>query len=133
MLVTVQTAARVVIIETTVHVTVVTTVTVLVETVGLSLSYYQPTTSLLYRINKPRMEEISVTILKYVVIFSFFLSSCSSHIFLWLEVFFKLSFCTFYYLSNNSFISSWISATFVSALLPCILYLSYYFQLEVIT
>ena len=31
----------------------------------LSLSYYRPTTFLLYRINKPRMEEIGTTILKY--------------------------------------------------------------------
>ena len=36
-------------------------------------------------------------------------------------------------LSNNSLISSWISAKFVSVLLPCILYLSYYFQPEVNT
>ena len=47
--------------------------------------------------------------------------------------FFKLSFCTFACLSNNSLISSWISAKFVSALLPCMLYLSYYFQPEVNT
>ena len=33
--------------------------------------------------------------------------------------FFKFSFCTFTCLSNNSLISSWISAKFVSALLPC--------------
>ena len=31
----------------------------------LSLSYYRPTTFLLYRINKPRMEEIGATIPKY--------------------------------------------------------------------
>ena len=31
----------------------------------LSLSYYRPTTFLLYRINKPRMEEIGATITKY--------------------------------------------------------------------
>ena len=31
----------------------------------LSLSYYQSTTFLLYRINKPRMEEIGTTIPKY--------------------------------------------------------------------
>ena len=31
----------------------------------LSLSYYLPTTFLLYRINKPRMEEIDATIPKY--------------------------------------------------------------------
>ena len=30
------------------------------------------------------------------------------------------------YLLNNSFISSWISAKYVSALLPCMLYLLYY-------
>ena len=47
--------------------------------------------------------------------------------------FFKLTFCTFICLSNNSLISSWISAKFVSALLLCILYLSYYFQSEVNT
>ena len=44
-----------------------------IETVGFSLSYYRPTTSLLYRINKPRMEEIGIIIPKYKVIF-FFLS-----------------------------------------------------------
>ena len=44
--------------------------------------------------------------------------------------FFKLTFCTFICLSNNSLISSWISAKFVSALLLCILNLSYYFQSE---
>ena len=49
------------------------------------------------------------------------------------EVFFKLSFCTFTCLSNNSLISSWISAKFVSALFLCMLYLSYYFQPEVNT
>ena len=47
--------------------------------------------------------------------------------------FFKLSFCTFTYLSTNSLISSWISAKFVSAFLQCMLYLSYYFQPEVNT
>ena len=31
----------------------------------LLLSYYQPTTFLLYRINKPRMEEVGATIPKY--------------------------------------------------------------------
>ena len=31
----------------------------------LSLSYYRPTTFLLYRINKPRMEDIGATIPKY--------------------------------------------------------------------
>ena len=31
----------------------------------LSLSYYRPTTFLLYRINKPRMEKIGATIPKY--------------------------------------------------------------------
>ena len=31
----------------------------------LSLSYYRPTTFLLYRINKPRMDEIGATIPKY--------------------------------------------------------------------
>ena len=31
----------------------------------LSLSYYRPKTFLLYRINKPRMEEIGATIPKY--------------------------------------------------------------------
>ena len=31
----------------------------------LSLSHYRPTTFLLYRINKPRMEEIGATIPKY--------------------------------------------------------------------
>ena len=36
-----------------------------------------------------------------------------------------------YCLSNNSLISSWISAKFVSALLLCMLYLSYYYQSEV--
>ena len=49
------------------------------------------------------------------------------------EVFFKLFFCTFTCLSNNSLISSWISAKFVSALFLCMLYLSYYFQPEVNT
>ena len=47
--------------------------------------------------------------------------------------FFKLSFCTFTCLSNNSLISSWISAKVVSAFLPCMLQLSYYFQSEVNT
>ena len=47
--------------------------------------------------------------------------------------FFKISFCTFTCSSNNSLISSWISAKFVSALLPCMFYLSHYFQLEVNT
>ena len=46
---------------------------------------------------------------------------------------FKLYFCTSTCLSNNSLISSWISAKFVSAFLPCMLYLSYYFQPEVNT
>ena len=71
--------------------------------------------------------------------FSSFFLSFSSHTFSWAcgelawipQVFFKLSFCTFTCLSNNSLISSWISAKFVSALLPCMLYLSYYFQSEV--
>ena len=47
--------------------------------------------------------------------------------------FFKLSFSTCTYLSHNSLNSSWISAKFVSALFPCMLYLSYYFQPEVNT
>ena len=41
--------------------------------------------------------------------------------------------CTFTYLSNNLLISSWILAKFVSALLPCMLYLSHYFQPDVQT
>ena len=45
--------------------------------------------------------------------------------------FFKLSFYIFTCLSNNPLISSWISAKFVSALLLCMLYLSYYYQSEV--
>ena len=47
--------------------------------------------------------------------------------------FFQTLFCTFTCLSNNSLISSWISAKFVSALFLCMLYLSYYFQPEVNT
>ena len=47
--------------------------------------------------------------------------------------FFQTLFCTFTCLSTNSLISSWISAKFISALLQCMLYLSYYFQLEVNT
>ena len=35
------------------------------------------------------------------------------------------------YLITRSLISSWISTKFVSALLPCMLHLSYYFQSEV--
>ena len=73
--------------------------------------------------------------------FFFYFLSFSSHTFFvglrelsWIpEVFFKLSFCTFTCLSNNSLISSWISAKFVSALCLCMLYLSYYFQPEVNT
>ena len=45
----------------------------------------------------------------------------------------KLSFCTFTCLSNNLLISSWIPAKFVSALLPCMLNLSHYFQPDVQT
>ena len=80
------------------------------------------------------------TIHKAIKNHSFFLSSFSSHFFRGLAgacmnpgSFFKLSFCTFTCLSNNSLISSWISAKFVSVLLPCMLYLSYYFQSEVNT
>ena len=39
--------------------------------------------------------------------------------------FFKLSFCAFISLSNNALISQQISAKLVSALPPCMLYLSY--------
>ena len=42
------------------------------------------------------------------------------------------SFCAFTCLSNNSLISRWILAKLVSALFPCVLYLSYYLQPEVI-
>ena len=38
---------------------------------------------------------------------------------------FKLSFCAFTCLSNNSLVSQWSSAKLVSALLQCMLYLSY--------
>ena len=47
--------------------------------------------------------------------------------------FFKLSFYSFTCLSIDSLISSWISAKFVSALLLCMLYLSYYYQPQVNT
>ena len=68
------------------------------------------------------------------VIFSFFLYSFIAHFFRGLagafvnpRSFFKFSFYTFTCWSNNSLISSWISAKFVSALLLCMLYLSYYY------
>ena len=50
-----------------------------------------------------------------------------------LKFFSNSPFYTFTCLSNNSLISSWISAKFVSALLLCMLYLSYYYQSEVNT
>ena len=49
------------------------------------------------------------------------------------KYFFKLSFYAFTLFSNNSLISWWILTKLVSALLPSILYLSYYFQPEVST
>ena len=42
-----------------------------------------------------------------------------AHFFVGLRKFFQTLFCTFTCLSNNSLISAWISAKFVSALLPC--------------
>ena len=45
--------------------------------------------------------------------------------------FFKLSFCTFTCLSNNTHFFMGFSK-FVSALLLCMLYLSYYYQSEVV-
>ena len=71
----------------------------------------------------------------------FFFVSFSSHTFSWgsgslrepQKYFFKLSFYAFTLFSNNSLISWWISAKLVSAFLPSILYLSYYFQPEVST
>ena len=112
----------------------------------LSLSYYRPTTFLLHRINKPRMEEMGATIPK-ISHCEFCGARCvTTHVhfhctlFSWAcgsfrepRKFFKLSFYTFTCLSNNSLISSWISAKFVSALLLCMLYLSYYYQSEVNT
>ena len=71
---------------------------------------------------------------------SFFFLSFITHFFRGLagafvnpRSFFKLPFYTFTCLSNNSLISLWISAKFVSALLLCMLYLSYYYQSEVNT
>ena len=64
--------------------------------------------------------------LSFIFIAHFFCESSGS--------FFKLSFYTFTCLSNNSLISSWTSAAkFVSALLLCMFYMSYYYQSEVNT
>ena len=59
-----------------------------------------------------------------------FLWACKSLCELW-KLFFKFSFCTFICLSNNSLISQ--SNLPWSVLLPCMLYLSCYFQPEVKT
>ena len=81
----------------------------------------------------PFTTKIFITTIVFFVL-SFFVFHFHRALFSWAcGSFFELSFCTFTCLSNNSLISSWTSAKFVSALLSYMLHLSYYFQSEVNT